>query len=242
MDFKILKRGKNNNRGGGKKKKKKKRKRGKTERPFFLFSIGFKNKGADLFLSSKKIIFRTPFFCILIFKKAFKKHKRKTLRDWNFLGVNPVLRGDKSHTVHRYFSTCPSTIAGGVSRGGRAIHQRAPLSSPFVSTESPSNPSKGARYVFNLPTLYSCVIQWFEVIALLGICWAFCWIFISFFSLNVKALLSCEQWIKLVCNRRKLCVDNWLSNERKLKENSGVKSCMWLLKSWAYALKTCEKT
>ena len=61
--------------------KKRKRKRGKRERPFFLFSIGFKNKGADLFLSSKKIIFRTPFFCILIFRKAFKKHKRKTLRD-----------------------------------------------------------------------------------------------------------------------------------------------------------------
>ena len=37
---------------------------------------------------------------------------------------------------------------------------------------------QGSRYVFNLPTLYSCVIQWFEDIALLGIC---------FFNLNVKA-------------------------------------------------------
>ena len=30
---------------------------------------------------------------------------------------------------------------------------------------------QGSRYVFNLPTLYSCVIQWFEDIALMGICW-----------------------------------------------------------------------
>ena len=119
-----------------------------------------------IYFSSPKIIFITP-FCILIFKKI----QKKTLRDWNFLGENPVLRGDKSHTVHGYFGTSPSTIAGGASRGGRAIHQRTPLSSPFVSTESPSNSSKGARYVFNLPTLYSCVIQWFEDIALLSICW-----------------------------------------------------------------------
>ena len=127
-----------------------------------------------IYFSSPKIIFITP-FCILIFKKSFqktpkKKNKNKTLRDWNFLGENPVLRGDKSHTVHGYFGTSPSTIAGGASRGGRAIHQRTPLSSLFVSTESPSNSSKGARYVFNLPTLYSCVIQWFEDIVLLGIC------------------------------------------------------------------------
>ena len=123
-----------------------------------------------IYFSSPKIIFIT-LFCILIFKKAFKKtHKKKTLRDWNFLGENPVLRGDKSHTVHGYFGTSPSTITSGALRGERAIHQRTPLLSAFVLTESPSNLSKGARYVFNLPTLYSCVIQWFEDIALLGIC------------------------------------------------------------------------
>ena len=140
-----------------------------------------------IYFSSPKIIFITP-FAFQFSKKSFKKHKKKkkTLRDWNFLGENPVLRGDKSHTVHGYFDTSPSTIAGGASRGGRAIHQRTLLLSPFVSMESPSNSSKGARYVFNLPTLYSCVIQWFEDIALLGIC---------FFSLNVKAccLVNKEQ-------------------------------------------------
>ena len=114
-----------------------------------------------IYFSSPKIIFITP-FAFQFSKKSFKKHKKKkkkTLRDWNFLGENPVLRGDKSHTVHGYFDTSPSTIAGGASRGGWAIHQRTLLLSPFVSMESPSNSSKGARYVFNLPTLYSCVIQ-----------------------------------------------------------------------------------
>ena len=61
------------------------------------------------------------------------------------MGENPVLRGDKSHTVHGYFGTSLSTIAGGALHGGKAIHQRTPLSSPFVSMESPSNSSKGVR-------------------------------------------------------------------------------------------------
>ena len=151
-----------------------------------------------IYFSSPKIIFITP-FCILIFKKAFKKtHKKKTLRDWNFLGENPVLRGDKSHTVHGYFGTSPSTIAGGASRGERAIHQRTSLLSPFVSTESPSNSSKGARYVFNLPTLYSCVIQWFEDIALLGM---LCWVFA--FSIWMLKLVVLWTKNKLGYNKRK---------------------------------------
>ena len=153
-----------------------------------------------IYFSSPKIIFITP-FCILIFKKAFKKthkKKKKTLRDWNFLGENLVLKGDKSHTVHGYFGTSPSTIAGGVSRGKRAIRQRTPLLSPFVSTKSPSNSSKGARYVFNLPTLYSCVIQWFEDIALLGM---LCWVFA--FSIWMLKLVVLWTKNKLGYNKRK---------------------------------------
>ena len=152
-----------------------------------------------IYFSSPKIIFITP-FCILIFKKAFKKthKKKKTLRDWNFLGENLVLKGDKSHTVHGYFGTSPSTIAGGVSRGKRAIHQRTPLLSPFVSTKSPSNSSKGARYVFNLPTLYSCMIQWFEDIALLGM---LCWVFA--FSIWMLKLVVLWTKNKLGYNKRK---------------------------------------
>ena len=46
----------------GKREGKKRGRKEKRERPFFLFSIGFKNKGAEIFLSSKKIIWRTLFF------------------------------------------------------------------------------------------------------------------------------------------------------------------------------------
>ena len=60
---------------------------------------------------------------------------------------------------------------------------------------------QGSRYVFNLPTLYSCVIQWFEDIALLGIC---------FFSLNVKACCVVNKEQNLVVIKEIFFSDNRL--------------------------------
>ena len=61
---------------------KKKKEKIKGEGDHFGFPVDSRTK-RRIYFSSPKIIFITP-FCILIFKKAFKKHtkkKKKTLRD-----------------------------------------------------------------------------------------------------------------------------------------------------------------
>ena len=78
-----------------KRKKEEKRKtrknRGKTWR--LLFRLISQLRCTYCF-SSRKIIFTTS-LCILIFKSLPKK-KKHWPSDWNFLGENPVLRGNKS--------------------------------------------------------------------------------------------------------------------------------------------------
>ena len=51
----------------------------------------------------KSIYYTSIFFLTQAWWESFSKKlskKKKTLRDWNFLGENSVLRGDKSHIVH----------------------------------------------------------------------------------------------------------------------------------------------
>ena len=105
--------------------RRKKKERG-GERPF-CFPLDSRTK-RRIYFSSPKIIFITP-FCILIFKKAFKKHKKKKKKNierLKFLGRKPSPEGGTNPTLYMDTSALlrqPSPVERRMV-GGPSIRER----------------------------------------------------------------------------------------------------------------------